>query len=109
MLQNQFWRSHSARRVASLAAGWLCLGLFVITLAGCGDSGPPRKETSKVLGRVMVDGSPAGMLQIKVHDEAGMDKEMPTESSCLTEEDGTFQLNTYVKGDGVPPGKYKMT
>ncbi len=76
---------------------------------GCGESPPDRKETCKVTGQVLVDGKPAESLEIKCHDKAGLDKEMPTESSCLTDKEGRFQFNTYQLGDGVPPGEYRLT
>jgi len=30
-------------------------------------------------------------------------------SSCVLQMDGSFKMRTYPYGDGVPPGKYKIT
>jgi hypothetical protein len=38
-----------------------------------------------------------------------MDTENPTLSWCLTQSDGSFSLNTYEAGDGVPAGRYALT
>ena len=88
------------------------LSLLILNLlfcAGCGESGPERKETAKVTGQVFVDGKPADTLQFTCHDKLGVDKELPTYSSGITDAEGKFELNTYEKGDGVPPGKYAVT
>lgn len=94
-------------------AGWKggLLALLVFSLLGCGGSnGPPRKETIRVKGKMMVDGAePGSQLQITCHNKAGLDKEMPTVSQSMTEPDGSFEIATYQKGDGVPPGDYVLT
>ena len=53
------------------------LSLLILNLlfcAGCGESGPERKETAKVTGQVFVDGKPADTLQFTCHDKLGVDK-----------------------------------
>lgn len=78
--------------------------------AACSDDeGPYRKDTTKVTGRVLVDGNPAEMLRVMCHDVNGMDQEHPSLSSTLTAEDGTFEIATYEAGDGVPAGDYTLT
>ena len=77
--------------------------------AGCGESGPPRKETFPVTGKVIVDGQPAGFLAVNCVRLSELDKQNPTESKCLTEDDGSFKIATYVSGDGVPEGDYVLT
>lgn len=76
---------------------------------GCGPQAPARKETSKVTGKVVVDGKPAAFLQITCHDKLGIDKADPTFSAGRTDAEGKFELYTYQMGDGVPPGSYTMT
>lgn len=89
---------------------WL-LGAFV--LAGCaGEEQPFRKETTGVIGQVVVDGVPVpatAPLRVESHNVNGFDQEHPTISSTLTGEDGRFEMSTYVTGDGVPPGDYTLT
>jgi hypothetical protein len=82
---------------------------FLWVCAGCGDSPPPRKETFPVVGKVVVDGKPAGFLVINCVRLSEADKVNPTESKCLTEDDGSFKIATYVSGDGVPEGDYVLT
>jgi hypothetical protein len=49
------------------------------------------------------------VVQIECHNVAGMDAEMPTFSSCVSNPDGTFEIATYKQGDGVPAGDYVLT
>jgi 5-hydroxyisourate hydrolase-like protein (transthyretin family) len=84
--------------------------LIPIVCAACGESRPGDwKDTVPVKGRVLVDGKPAAMLSIECVDVAGLDKENPTMSAAMTNEDGEFEFGTYVKGDGVPEGEYVLT
>jgi hypothetical protein len=77
--------------------------------AGCGEKQGFRKETFPVTGTVLVDGQPASLVQVSLHDVKGMDKQHPTLSSGFTGDDGKFSLTTYEFGDGVPEGEYKVT
>lgn len=77
--------------------------------ASCSQSDTNRKETYPVTGRVLVDGQPAEMVQVTLHDDAGVDKAMPTFSTTFTGPDGKFSLSTYEEGDGAPPGDYTAT
>lgn len=94
-------------------SGWMVglAGFLALSLLGCGGySGPPRKETVRVKGKLTVDGgAPGAMLQITCHNKAGMDTQMPTLSQSMSEPDGSFEIATYEKGDGVPPGDYALT
>jgi hypothetical protein len=89
--------------------GWMLLGLVLVS--SCGPKvDPNRKATSPVTGKVTVDGkAPGSPLKIICHNLEGLDKQNPTFSWCLTDKDGTFTLNTYEAGDGVPVGKYALT
>jgi hypothetical protein len=81
----------------------------LLACGGCGESGPTRLETFPVVGKVLVDGEPAGFLAVNCVLQSAADKEHPTESKCLTENDGRFKIATYVSGDGVPEGDYVLT
>jgi hypothetical protein len=99
----------------SLTSGWrvrlLSLVVVLLCLPACsGPQGPVKKPTSPVVGRIVVDGEPPGSpVQVTCHSQTGIDTENPTFSSCLSENDGTFAINTYEKGDGVPAGEYVLT
>lgn len=85
--------------------------ICAICLSSCGD-GIDRgsKPVFPVTGKVLVDGeAPGAVIQIAVHEQGGVDEEDPSVSSGHTETDGTFALNTYVAGDGVPEGEYTLT
>lgn len=91
----------------------LSLVLVLPILAGCGKKEQPfRKDTTGVVGQVIVDGEPVPAtkpLKVDCHNVAGFDQQHPTVSSCLTGEDGKFQISTYETGDGVPEGDYVLT
>jgi hypothetical protein len=87
---------------------WLLSGALV-AIASCSSRDPNWKETFPVTGEVYVDGQPAAMLQVALHDRVGIDKSQPTFSSTFTGNDGRFALSTYEDGDGVPAGEYAIT
>jgi hypothetical protein len=92
--------------------GQVRLGLLAAALllaASCSKSDPNRKETFPVTGELYVDGKPAALVQVAMHDQAGVDKNQPTFSSTMTGEDGKFALSTYEEGDGAPAGNYVLT
>jgi len=86
--------------------------LFTIFwVVGCGPTGPqgaPRVGTVQVKGTVIVDGAPAGSLQVAAVPKGGAGA-VPMNSTALTAGNGTFSLSTYESGDGVPPGDYTLT
>jgi len=89
---------------------FICL-LVIFATGGCGPTGPqggPRVKTGLVKGIVMVDGAPAGFLQIAAIPKGGVGV-VPMNSTALTAGDGSFSLSTYESGDGVPPGDYTLT
>jgi hypothetical protein len=86
----------------------LFAGLVLIQI-GCGDSGPERKKVIPVMGVVHVDGKPAELLTVTFTDDKGVDKDLPTYSSALTDTTGKFVGSTYEKGDGLPEGTYTLT
>lgn len=87
------------------------LGVATAVSAGCsGNSGPPRKSTVKVKGILEVNGQPPmSPMQIECHNAAGMDTQMPSVSQSISEPEGTFEISTYEKGDGIPAGDYTLT
>jgi hypothetical protein len=89
---------------------WIVLLMLSFAVgAGCSDKGPQRVKTFPVKGVILVDGKPAGNLAIECHNVNGMDKQNPTMSQALTDEQGKFSIGTYEAGDGVPAGDYSLT
>lgn len=89
--------------------GGLCLGVCVCVVAvGCGKKGPPRKETFPVKGTLLIDGKPVGNVAVRCVSVQKLDATTPP-SSTFTREDGTFEIATYEKADGVPEGEYVLT
>jgi hypothetical protein len=94
-------RGETRRIVAAAMASMLLI------LAGCGDGG--RLPLYPATGTVLVDGRPARGVEVRLHpvDRVGdLDAPRPFASSG---EDGGFRLGTYLKGDGAPAGRYKVT
>jgi hypothetical protein len=88
---------------------WGLLVIAALVAVSCSKSDPNRKETFPVTGELYVDGQPAPLVQISMHDKAGADTNQPTFSSTLSDQDGKFALSTYEEGDGAPPGDYVLT
>ena len=81
------------------------LSLMAICL-GCGPSNRPTLVP--VTGKVLVAGQPATAGSIYFHPEADNSFQADRPSSLL-QLDGSFTIKTFPFGDGVPPGKYKVT
>lgn len=94
-----------ARCIARFLGLVLCLCLVV---AGCGRKGPPRKETFPVKGTLWIDGKPVGNVAVRCVSVQKLDATTPP-SSTFTRDDGTFEISTYEKSDGVPEGEYVLT
>lgn len=93
---------------ATLTPRRLVAILVVLTLAGfCPACSSGRKPAQPVRGRVLVDGQPAAHAQVLFHPA-----ESPTEElrpSGQTDEQGYFNLTSYVNSDGAPEGSYAVT
>lgn len=87
-----------------------CIALICLAICGCGPKTPARVKTYPVIGKLTVDGeAPGSPIQVYCHPVDGMDPNFPTVSECVTNDDGTFQISTYLAGDGVPAGDYILT
>ncbi len=78
---------------------------FALWSAGCGDG---RPNLVPVTGKVTMNGQPltAGAI-ICFPDSANSFQE--DHPASVLQLDGSFVIKTYPFGDGVPPGKYKVT
>lgn len=77
--------------------------------AGCSkpQKGGPRKETFPVTGQVLVDGSPQEGISVYCNPQPG--SSVTYQLTDKTDSEGRFAISTYVSGDGVPAGTYKLT
>lgn len=83
----------------------LFLAVF-LSVVGCERS--TRQPTYPVKGKVHVNGKPAQDLFIYLHP---MDQNNPNavRPFAQTNENGEFELNSYVTGDGAPVGEFIVT
>lgn len=72
---------------------------------------PYRKPTSKVTGKLVIDGKEPGSA-VKVDclpiSQTDSDPSHYSISSTMTQPDGSFEISTYQSGDGVPDGEYVL-
>jgi hypothetical protein len=84
-----------------------CVAMLVLLVAcaGCSDDRPVMVS---VTGKVLMDekGVTAGAIYFHPHTENRFQNDSPSSQLQL---DGSFTMKTFPYGDGVPPGKYKVT
>lgn len=101
-------------RIECLSAQSVFLLVAVVAVSGCGSDIDPNKginvrQTVRVTGKVLVDGVPPDMaVAVTARKVDGAPPDQP-QSSGGTGKDGVFELTTYNRGDGLPPGEYKLT
>lgn len=84
----------------------LWLASLLLVTQGCGDANRPKLVP--VTGKVIVGSQPATAGSIIFHPDAGNEFQKDRPSSLL-QLDGSFTIKTFPYGEGVPPGKYKVT
>lgn len=89
----------------------LCAGVALLAqlLGGCG--GKDRLSVAPVQGRVVYRGQgvPHSSVVFLPADEESAAAAKNLRPFADTDDAGYFQLKTYVSGDGVPPGKYRVS
>lgn len=75
-------------------------------LPGCGGGDKPKLVAAT--GKVTYKNEPLTAGNIFFHPDAGNAFQKDTPGSVL-ELDGSFAIKTFPYGEGVPPGKYKVT
>ncbi len=83
----------------------LAIASFCVFIAGCGSDAPTLVNVS---GKAMHSHEPLIAGSIWFHPDPG-NEVIGEPSSCVLQMDGSFKMRTYPFGDGVPPGKYKVT
>jgi hypothetical protein len=89
------------RRASYLLAA---LALLMLAVTGCGD----KPKLVEVSGKVTHKGNPVtgGSVWFHPADGNAYQGEKPSGQLQL---DGTFSARSFPHGDGMPPGKYKVT
>lgn len=90
------------------------LGLLALVVAGCGESEAQRLKrivpdavgTTKVSGKVLVDGKPVKDLWVTFHPT---DPSVKWRPRAQTDANGNFAMTTYNAGDGAPKGDWNIT
>jgi hypothetical protein len=92
--------------MSKIAILFPCLSLGVSVFIGCASEAKPKLVT--VTGTVTMQGKSltAGSINFYPDSTNGYTKDKP---SSLLQLDGSFTMKTFPFGDGVPPGKYKVT
>jgi hypothetical protein len=82
--------------------------LLACVLSGCGGSDGARARVVPVKGRVLFkdEGMTAGEIFFLGDEKKGTQGVM---AQAVLQEDGSFTMETYKAGTGVPPGNYKVT
>jgi hypothetical protein len=84
----------------------VALAALLLTLPGCKER---RKPVFPVRGKVLdARGKPAAGALLTFHPAGAEDPGTP-KPVAKVEEDGSFSLTTYAKGDGAPEGEYTVT
>ena len=85
--------------VAAFAAG-----LLAFAVLGCGGSGDPKPIAVK--GKVVFDGKAVKNATVRY---APLDPQHGRIASAETDDQGEFEMSTFQPGDGVLPGKYRIS
>src|SRR5438067_3375069 len=94
------WARRLIRRTAPLI-----VGITTVALVSCAGKGNPK--TYPVKGKVLVNGQPAQECQVALN--WSKDEKRPATPQGLTNENGEFQLTSFVSNDGAPEGEYVVT
>ena len=97
-----------ARMLQSQRCKYCLLGatLLALLLNGCGGKSTP---TTKVEGAITYKGQPIKQGTIAFHPLNVLDGLPRRIATGAISPDGTYSVSTFVKGDGVIPGEYKIT
>ena len=84
------------------------LGLFalLVAISGCGNSDKPKLVV--LSGTVTMDSKPLTAGSINFHPDSS-NAYVKDKPSSLLQTDGSFIAKTFPFGEGISPGKYKVT
>ena len=89
------------RSVATLLIGG------ALVLAGCEEDW--QAETYPARGTIAINGEPPAGAVVELHSTGEQPDVRNSRPWGIVQEDGRYALSTYEKGDGAPPGTYKVT
>jgi len=78
---------------------------MVLAAVGCGNG---RPGLTPAVGKVTLNGEPLADALVFVQPVQTSAEGFRRPASATTDAQGVYQLGTYDKGDGVPPGKYEV-
>ena len=84
---------------------------LAVSLTGCGDGVPNgfARETLPVSIGLTYKGQPAPDAVVVFHPVTRPDDDKPfVTPRGIAKPDGTLEVTTYERGDGVPPGEYRL-
>src|SRR5262245_8432753 len=81
--------------------------LFVVAALGC--KSEARVPVFPVSGKVSFQGQAPAGAQVILVPAAGSKLPKDLAASATVNDDGSFQIDTYAKGDGAPAGEYVAT
>jgi hypothetical protein len=82
--------------------------VLVLVVSGCGKKA--RLAVSPVRGRVTYNGQGVPKATVIFHPADGAEVDAKKMRPFAdTDNEGKFELKTYVRGDGAPPGEYRVT
>jgi hypothetical protein len=84
---------------------FLTAAVLLATGPGCGGEWPPLATAT---GKVTFKNEPLTAGSVTFHPDAG-NEYLKDKPSSLLQADGSFAMQTFPFGPGVPPGKYKVT
>jgi hypothetical protein len=84
------------------------LVLLLAALAGCNRQDGSTAKVAPVSGRVTFKNQAVSAAEIYFMPDASKGNH-GVMGSAILQEDGSFKITTYPKGDGVAPGAYKVT
>jgi hypothetical protein len=92
----------------SQTSGTLALGVLCAASLACCSCSRGGKALHPVSGKVFVEGKPAAKALVVFHplNDQGPEVVRPR---AVVRRDGSFQVYTYVAGDGAPAGDYVVT
>lgn len=88
-----------------MTARLLAATLLAVALAGCSREGRPK--TSPVSGKAVVNGKAVEGLSLTFHPLDQPNNTVP--GTARTRADGSFEVTSFLPGDGAPPGEYVVT
>lgn len=85
---------------------WLIGGVSLLPAMGCGSSGP---EMVPIRGEVILNGEPLRDVTQGIVRYSPQQSGAAREATARIQPDGSFEMTTFKKGDGVVVGEYSLT